>query len=131
VSRVRGTIGYIAPEWISSLQITVKVDVYSYGVVLLELVLGKQVLDLAIGANEEVHRTLRRLVGMLAHMLNIEDQSSLFKAVDCRLSGQFNYAQVRTLIKLAVACLSEDRNERPTMESIVQILLSAEESCAM
>jgi hypothetical protein len=131
VSRVRGTIGYIAPEWISSLQITVKVDVYSYGVVLLELVLGKRVLDLAIGANEEVHRTLRRLVGMLAHMLNIEDQSSLFKAVDCRLSGQFNYAQVRTLIKLAVACLSEDRNERPTMESIVQILLSAEESCAM
>ena len=39
VSRVRGTVGYMAPEWISSLQITAKVDVYSYGVVLLELVL--------------------------------------------------------------------------------------------
>jgi len=39
VSRVQGTVGYMAPEWISSLQITAKVDVYSYGVVLLELVL--------------------------------------------------------------------------------------------
>ncbi|TVU46535.1 hypothetical protein EJB05_06076, partial [Eragrostis curvula] len=70
VSRVRGTIGYIAPEWISSLQITAKVDVYSYGVVLLELVMGKRVLDLAIGANEEVHTVLRKLVEFLQHILN-------------------------------------------------------------
>jgi serine/threonine protein kinase len=131
VSRVRGTIGYIAPEWISSLQITAKVDVYSYGVVLLELVLGRRVLDMALGANEEVHKVLRKYVAMLALMLDKEEPSSIAEVVDCRLSGQFNYMQVRTLIKLAVSCVDEDRSKRPTMESIVQKLLLADESCSM
>jgi serine/threonine protein kinase len=131
VSRVRGTIGYIAPEWISSLQITAKVDVYSYGVVLLELVLGKRVLDLAVGADEEVHKVLRNLVGMLVHMLDNEESSSIAEVVDCKLNGQFNYMQVRTLIKLVVSCLDEDRCKRPAMESIVQTLLLADESCSM
>ncbi|WVZ87867.1 hypothetical protein U9M48_034442, partial [Paspalum notatum var. saurae] len=130
VSRVRGTIGYIAPEWISSLQITAKVDVYSYGVVLLELVLGKRVLDLAVGADEEVHKVLKTLVGMLAHMLEKEDSSSIAEVVDCRLNGQFNDMQVQTLIKLAVSCLDEDRSKRPTMESTLQMLLLADESCS-
>jgi hypothetical protein len=130
VSKVRGTIGYIAPEWISSLQITAKVDVYSYGVVLVELVLGKRVLDLGVGA-EEAHKVLRKLIGMLADMLNKEESSSIAEVVDCRLNSQFNYMQVRTLIELAVSCLDEDRSKRPTMESIVQMLVLADESCSM
>uniref|UniRef100_A0A0E0GP68 Receptor-like serine/threonine-protein kinase n=1 Tax=Oryza nivara TaxID=4536 RepID=A0A0E0GP68_ORYNI len=130
VSRVRGTIGYIAPEWISSLQITAKVDVYSYGVVLLELVSGKRVLDLATNANEEVHVVLRRLVNMFVNNLSGNEPSWIAEFVDCRLSGQFNYTQVRTMITLAVACLDEERSKRPTMESIVQLLLLVDESCS-
>ncbi|OEL18871.1 putative receptor protein kinase ZmPK1 [Dichanthelium oligosanthes] len=132
VSRVRGTVGYMAPEWISSLQTTAKVDVYSYGVVLLELVLGRQVLDLAVDADEEVHKVLRELLGSLAHMLDrVQSSSSISEVVDCRLSGHFNDMQVRTLIRLAVSCLDEERNKRPTMESIAQTLLLADESCSM
>ncbi|CAL4914965.1 unnamed protein product [Urochloa decumbens] len=131
VSRVRGTIGYMAPEWISSLQITAKVDVYSYGVVLLELVLGRQVLDLAVDADEEVHTVLRELVGRLAHMLETEQISSVDEVVDCRLSGHFNDSQVRTLVRVAVSCLDEERSKRPTMESVVQMILLADESCSM
>uniref|UniRef100_A0A0E0KF64 Receptor-like serine/threonine-protein kinase n=1 Tax=Oryza punctata TaxID=4537 RepID=A0A0E0KF64_ORYPU len=130
VSRVRGTIGYIAPEWIGSLQITAKVDVYSYGVVLLELVSGKRVLDLATSANEEVRVVLRRLVKMLANNLSGNEPSWIAEFVDCRLSGQFNYTQVRTMITLALACLDEERSKRPTMESIVQLLLLVDESCS-
>ncbi|KAF8728999.1 hypothetical protein HU200_018310 [Digitaria exilis] len=118
-------------KWISSLQITAKVDVYSYGVVLLELVLGRQVLDLAIDANEEVHKVLRELVGMLAQMVDGEQPSSINEVVDHRLSGHFNDTQVRTLIRLAVSCLDEERSKRPTMESVVQTLLLADESCSM
>jgi serine/threonine protein kinase len=131
VSRVRGTIGYMAPEWISSLQITAKVDVYSYGVVLLELVLGRQVLDLAVDADEEVHKVLRELVGRLAQMLDREQSSSINNVVDHRLSDHFNDTQVRTLIRLAVSCLDEERSKRPTMESVVQTLLLADESSSM
>jgi serine/threonine protein kinase len=131
VSRVRGTVGYMAPEWISSLQIMAKVDVYSYGVVLLELVLGRHVLDLAVEANKEVRRVLGELVGMLAQMLDREQSSSINEVVDRRLSGHFNDTQVRTLIRLAVTCLDEERSKRPTMESVVQTLLLANESCSM
>ncbi|CAN6319589.1 unnamed protein product [Urochloa humidicola] len=131
VSRVRGTVGYMAPEWISSLQITAKVDVYSYGVVLLELVLGRQILDLAVDADEEVHKVLRELVCRLAHMLEGEQTSSIIEVVDRRLSGHFNGSQVRTLIRVAVSCLDEERSKRPTMESVVQTLLLADESCSM
>ncbi|CAL4914937.1 unnamed protein product [Urochloa decumbens] len=131
VSRVRGTVGYMAPEWISSLHITAKVDVYSYGVVLLELVLGRQVLDLAVDAREEVHMVLRELVGRLAHLLETGQISSINEVVDCRLSGHFNDSQVRALIRVAVSCLDEERSKRPTMESVVQMLLLADESCSM
>jgi serine/threonine protein kinase len=131
VSRVRGTVGYMATEWISSLQIMAKVDVYSYGVVLLELVLGRHVLDLAVEANKEVRRVLGELVGMLAQMLDREQSSSINEVVDRRLSGHFNDTQVRTLIRLAVTCLDEERSKRPTMESVVQTLLLANESCSM
>jgi len=131
VSRVQGTVGYMAPEWISSLQITAKVDVYSYGVVLLELVLGRQVLDLAADADEEVHKVLRELVGTLAQILDGEQSSSINEVVDRRLSDHFDDTQVRTLIRLAVSCLDEERCKRPTMESVVQTLLLADESCSM
>ncbi|CAL4914968.1 unnamed protein product [Urochloa decumbens] len=131
VSRVRGTVGYMAPEWISSLQITAKVDVYSYGVVLIELVLGRQVLDLAVDADEEVHKVLRELVGRLAHRLETGQSASIDEVVDRRLSGHFNDMQVRTLIRVAVSCLEEERSKRPTMESVVQTLLLADESCSM
>lgn len=54
----------MAIEWISTLWITAKVIVYSYGIVLLEIVLGREVLDLAVDADsdEEVHKVLKKLV---------------------------------------------------------------------
>lgn len=128
VSRVRGTVGYIAPEWVSSLSITAKVDVYSYGVVLLELVSGTRVSDMAIGVDDELHMELRKLVRMLADKLTREEQSWISEFVDFRMNGQFNYLQARTLMKLAVSCLEEDRRKRPTMEAIVQVLLSTDEA---
>jgi len=126
VSHVRGTLGYIAPEWVSSLPITAKVDVYSYGVVLLELVTGTRVLELVEGP-DEVHNMLRKLVRMLSAKLEGEEQSWIDGFVDSKLNRPVNYVQARTLIKLAVSCLEEDRSKRPTMEYAVQTLLSADD----
>uniref|UniRef100_A0ACD5WRN3 Uncharacterized protein n=1 Tax=Avena sativa TaxID=4498 RepID=A0ACD5WRN3_AVESA len=128
MSHVRGTAGYIAPEWISGLPITSKVDVYSYGVVLLELLSGRRVSELTVGSDAEVRSMLRKLVTMLANKLEGNDQSWIDGFVDCKLSGQFSYLQARTLVKLVVSCLEEDRRKRPTMESIVLTLLSFDEA---
>uniref|UniRef100_A0A804PYA1 non-specific serine/threonine protein kinase n=1 Tax=Zea mays TaxID=4577 RepID=A0A804PYA1_MAIZE len=126
VSHVRGTLGYIAPEWVSSLPITAKVDVYSYGVVLLELLTGTRVSEL-VGGTDEVHSMLRKLVRMLSAKLEGEEQSWIDGYLDSKLNRPVNYVQARTLIKLAVSCLEEDRSKRPTMEHAVQTLLSADD----
>jgi serine/threonine protein kinase len=126
VSHVRGTLGYIAPEWVSSLPITAKVDVYSYGVVLLELLTGTRVSESVEGPGE-VHNMLRKLVRMLSAKLEGEEQAWIDGFVDSKLNRPVNYVQARTLIKLAVSCLEEDRSKRPTMEYAVQTLLSADD----
>lgn len=52
VTMVRGTRGYLAPEWISNRPITVKADVYSYGMLLLEIVGGRRNLDMHFDADD-------------------------------------------------------------------------------
>lgn len=128
MSQVRGTAGYIAPEWVSGLPITAKVDVYSYGVVLLELLSGSRVSELAVGSDAEVHIMLHKLVRALADKLEGNEESWIDEFVDHELSGQFSYLEARTLIEVAVSCLWEDINKRPTMESVVQTLMSFDEA---
>jgi hypothetical protein len=127
VSRIRGTMGYIAPEWVSGVPITAKADVYSYGVVLLELVFGMQISDLSPGKDEMVPMVLRKLVLVLADKLDREELLWISEFADFRLCGRLDFIQARTLIKLAVSCLEEDTKRRPTMESIVEILISIHE----
>ncbi|KAK1611069.1 hypothetical protein QYE76_034742 [Lolium multiflorum] len=130
VSRIHGTRGYIAPEWVSSAQITAKVDVYSFGVVLLELLKGARVSDWASDADEEVEMVLRRVIKMLAESLMLEGGEQLWidGFIDSRLDSQFDNVQARTMIKLAVSCIEEDSRKRPTMENAVQMLLSVDEA---
>ena len=130
VSRIHGTRGYIAPEWVSSQPITSKVDIYSFGVVLLELLKGARVSDWAPNADEEVEMGLRRVVRMLAENLMLEGSKQLWidDFIDSRLNRQFNNLQARTMIKLAVSCVEEDSRKRPTMENAVQMLLSVDEA---
>uniref|UniRef100_A0ACD5WS26 Uncharacterized protein n=1 Tax=Avena sativa TaxID=4498 RepID=A0ACD5WS26_AVESA len=130
VSQIHGTRGYIAPEWVSSLPITAKVDVYSFGVVLLELLKGARVSDWASDADEELEMVLRRVIRMLAENLMLEGSEQLWIAdfIDSRLNSQFNNLQAIMMVKLAVSCVEEDSRKRPTMENVVQMLLSVDET---
>ncbi|KAF7111857.1 hypothetical protein CFC21_111816 [Triticum aestivum] len=130
VSRIHGTRGYIAPEWVSSQPITSKVDVYSFGVVLLELLMGARVSDWASNAGEEVEMVFGRVVRMLTAnvMLQGSQHLWLFDFIDLRLNGQFDRLQARTMVNLAISCLEEDSRKRPTMENLVQMLVSVDEA---
>ena len=98
-SHVRGTTGYIAPEWISGRPITSKVDVYSYGIVLLELLSGSRVSELTVGSDAEVDMVIRKLVTMLADKLEGNDESWIEEFVDCKLGGQFSRSEERRVGK--------------------------------
>ncbi|KAK1651704.1 hypothetical protein QYE76_069509 [Lolium multiflorum] len=122
LSRVHGTRGYIAPEWALNLPITGKADVYSYGVVLLELVKGIRVSEWVVEGQEEVEMAVRCSTEIIKEKLANEDKSWLLEFVDYKLHGDFNHSQVIMLLKIAVSCVEEERRNRPSMGHVVQTL---------
>ncbi|TVU12397.1 hypothetical protein EJB05_46040, partial [Eragrostis curvula] len=124
LSRVQGTRGYIAPEWALNLPITGKADVYSYGVVLLELVMGTRVSSQVIEGEGAVEMAVGHSAGILKKKLASEDQSWLLEFVDSRLCGVFDYAQAAMMLKIAVSYVEEERRRRPNMNNVVETLLS-------
>ncbi|KAJ4770199.1 Serine/threonine-protein kinase [Rhynchospora pubera] len=124
-SRIRGTRGYIAPEWACGLPITSKVDVYSYGVLLIELVIGVRVSDWVLNSCKlEVEMGLNGLVMVLKEKSKSHEPYWVADFADSRLRGQFSFSQAAAMVRLAIDCLEEDRNKRPSMNSVVQILHS-------
>ncbi|XP_071674993.1 putative receptor protein kinase ZmPK1 [Lolium perenne] len=117
--RIRGTRGYMAPEWVSNLDVSDKVDVYSFGVVLLELVRGVRVAD--GGENTDV-RAVTKAAREKMRSGCVED------LVDERLAGEFSRSQVEVLLGTALSCLEEERSRRPSMGAVVQALISVEDA---
>ncbi|KAL6138778.1 hypothetical protein ACLB2K_064057 [Fragaria x ananassa] len=128
-SRIRGTKGYMAPEWALNLPITAKVDVYSYGVVILELVKGIRLSNWAVEDTEEQEAELTRCVRIVKRKIQSGENSWIEDMLDPRLKGQFSRKQAEKMVKIGISCLEEDRNKRPTMDSVVQDLLECEDEC--
>ncbi|KAF5444849.1 hypothetical protein F2P56_033946 [Juglans regia] len=127
-SRMRGTRGYMAPEWAFNLPITSKVDVYSYGIVVLEMVTGK---DAAKGVHviesggEPQHK---RLVSWVREKKNraASTKSWLEEITDPRLKGKYDIGKMETLIGVALQCAEEEKDARPSMRQVVEMLLAQE-----
>ncbi|CAN6486786.1 unnamed protein product [Victoria cruziana] len=116
-SKVRGTRGYMAPEWILNLPITSKVDVYSYGILVLELVTGRSSMGFQhIGENGEVG--YRQLIPWIREMVRM-NRNWVEEITDTQLHGMYDNSSVEILIKVALQCVAEERELRPTMSQIV------------
>ncbi|BAB84503.1 S-receptor kinase PK3 precursor-like [Oryza sativa Japonica Group] len=116
LTHMRGTSGYMAPEWALNLPINAKVDVYSFGIVLLEMVVGSRVADQRTEAGEPLQ--LPQITQALRHVVDSGDVMSL---VDARLQGQFNPRQAMEMVRISLACM-EERSCRPTMDDIAKSL---------
>nr|GMD99419.1 putative receptor protein kinase ZmPK1 [Ipomoea batatas] len=127
-SRIRGTRGYMAPEWIYNLPITCKVDVYSYGIVLLEMITGKSPFGFC-GDEENNMVEQRRLVSWVREKRNggFENGEWVEEIVDAGLDGKYDLKRMEVLVDVALKCSEEDRDARPTMSQVVHMLLSENE----
>lgn len=117
LTTMRGTLGYLAPEWISGTPITPKVDVYSYGMVLLELVSGRRNTDAeytTTDGNHVVYFPVEASKKLL--------EGDVMSLLDQRLGGDANFEEVERVCKVACWCIQDDEADRPTMGQVVQIL---------
>ncbi|KAJ6387817.1 hypothetical protein OIU77_026395 [Salix suchowensis] len=114
ITAIRGTKGYVAPEWFKNLPVTTKVDTYSFGILLLELVCCRK--NFEIDAREE-------------HQIVLADW-----ACDCFKEGKLNLLveedeeamedmkRVERFVMVAIWCIQEDPSLRPAMKKVVQML---------
>ncbi|CAL5018204.1 unnamed protein product [Urochloa decumbens] len=111
---IRGTRGYVAPEWFKSVAITAKVDVYSFGVILLELICCRRNVELE--ATEEDQKILT----------DWANDSYRCGRVDFLVEGDdeaiCNLKVVERFVAVALWCLQEDPTMRPTMLKVTQML---------
>ncbi|XP_060667217.1 BRASSINOSTEROID INSENSITIVE 1-associated receptor kinase 1-like, partial [Ziziphus jujuba] len=112
---VRGTIGHIAPECVSTGKSSEKTDVFGYGVMLLELITGQRAFDLAQLANDDDVMLLDWMEGLLK-------DRRVETLVDSDLHGNYIDDEVEQLIQLALLCTQGSPAERPKMSEVVRML---------
>lgn len=112
---VRGTIGHIAPEYLSTGKSSEKTDVFGYGVMLLEIITGQRAFDLARLANDDDVMLLDWVKGLLK-------EKKYETLVDADLQGNYIEEEVEQLIQVALLCTLSSPAERPKMSEVVRML---------
>ncbi|GMH04142.1 hypothetical protein Nepgr_005981 [Nepenthes gracilis] len=113
-TRVMGTQGYAAPEYIMTGHLTTASDVYSFGVLLLELLTGRRSMDKTRSLKEQ------NLVDWARPQLN--NPKRLSRIIDPRLEGQYSETGAKIVAGLAYQCLSQRPKNRPMMSTVVSTI---------
>ncbi|XVF54278.1 hypothetical protein PTKIN_Ptkin05aG0168000 [Pterospermum kingtungense] len=112
-TRVLGTQGYAAPEYIATGRLTARCDVYSFGVVLLELLSGRRAVD-------------KTMVGVDANLVDwakpyLSNRRKLFRIMDTKLEGKYPQRAAYNVAVLALQCIGEAK-VRPRMAEVLSAL---------
>ncbi|CAL5342635.1 unnamed protein product [Camellia sinensis] len=115
LTTTRGTRGYLAPEWISGEAIMPKADVFSYGMLLFEIISGRRNSDIV---DDEMDQYVPFLV---ATKMN-KSEELVMSLLDYRLQGNGDVEEAIRACKVACWCIQDDEKDRPSMGQVVQIL---------
>ncbi|KAE9596408.1 hypothetical protein Lal_00048732 [Lupinus albus] len=107
-----GTMGYLAPEYLQYGKANDKTDVFSYGVVVLEVACGKR----------PIEREGTKMVNLVDFVWGLHSEGKIIDAADKRLNGEFEEEEMKKLLLLGLSCANPDSAERPSMRRVLQIL---------
>nr|DAD37733.1 TPA_asm: hypothetical protein HUJ06_008374 [Nelumbo nucifera] len=122
ITRIAGTIGYMAPEYATRGYLTDKADVYSFGVVMLETVSGK---------SNTSHLLKEDFVQLLDWAYALQERGNLLHLVDPILESNYSKEEAMTMLNLALLCTNPSPSLRPLMSTVVRMLegkISVQES---
>ncbi|XP_062095694.1 probable leucine-rich repeat receptor-like serine/threonine-protein kinase At3g14840 isoform X2 [Humulus lupulus] len=112
-TRVAGTIGYMAPEYALWGYLTDKADVYSFGVMTMEIVAGKK--NMRSHPNEN-------FACLLDWAISLQQKGDIMELVDPKLGSKFKKEEAKRMIKVALLCTNPSPSVRPTMSVAVSML---------
>nr|TKS02202.1 hypothetical protein D5086_0000164610 [Populus alba] len=115
-TRVMGTFGYLAPEYAASGKLTEKSDVFSYGVMLLELITGKKPVDPSSEMQDSLVDWARPLT------VSALETGNFIQLVDPLLESKYNHQEMQRMIACAAASIRHSARKRPKMSQIVRAL---------
>ncbi|XXG72880.1 hypothetical protein AAC387_Pa07g1879 [Persea americana] len=111
---VRGTVGHIAPEYLSTGQSSEKTDVFGFGILLLELITGQTALEFGKAANQKGV--------MLDWVKNIHQEKKLDMLVDKDLKSNYDRLELEEMVQVALLCTQFLPGQRPKMSEVVRML---------
>ncbi|KAG0570709.1 hypothetical protein KC19_6G182300 [Ceratodon purpureus] len=114
MSSIAGSYGYIAPEYAYTLKVNEKSDIYSFGVVLMELLTGKRPIEAEFGDGVDIVQWVRR---------KIQTKDGILDLLDPRMGVVgIPLQEVMLVLRVALLCSSDLPVDRPTMRDVVQML---------
>ena len=113
ITQVKGTFGYLDPEYHTTLQLTEKSDVYSFGVVLLEVLCGRPVID---------PKSLSGDVNLVYWGKKMLEEGRVEEIVDQEISGTIHPHSLMIFGNIVLKCLAQDSKERPSMGELLEDL---------
>nr|VDC97039.1 unnamed protein product [Brassica rapa] len=113
-TKVAGTIGYMAPEYVMRGHLTEKADVYSFGVVAMEIVSGK--------SNANYTPDNECCIGLLDWAFVLQKKGAFSEILDPKLEGLYDVMEAERMIKVSLLCSNKSPTLRPTMSEVVKML---------
>ncbi|EEF35161.1 kinase, putative [Ricinus communis] len=108
-----GTLGYLAPEYITTRRASKESDVYSFGMVALEIISGRRVID---------HINDKYEMSLVEWIWELYGEGNLHLAVDKELYSKFNEKEAERLMIVGLWCAHPDCNLRPSIRQAIQVL---------
>lgn len=108
---IRGTKGYVAPEWYRKLPVTVKADVYSFGIVLFELICQRKAVDWSRPADEAI------LEEWVYDCLKVSELGKLVGTEE-----EVDSIQLERMVKVGIWCVQDEPSLRPSMKKVLLMM---------